>query len=293
MTQANERRVVWIGSCQGGLGWLKQRIDGKVHGQRCSAIAHHSFDIGQQELGLLVERGVDRIILACPDRLSFPNDLVSFLQEHCPDVPFAVACDNWWDGSRRTGLGPVAHTQWPWYRWWDGWFDWLTGEAAELFAPFPSSVRRTTHNSNLPKLSQCVGLVVGDCRQSREAWCAAASQVGSRSLPTSALGFQLQIKSDPGWLADFQWVLWDDSCLSTTQDPASAELSITRFFETMVSVHPPTVGIVAVGIPRVDILQSLGEKVEVIAKPCDLTALDRLLHCHFAPAASSAALART
>lgn len=291
MTHGNERRLIWLGGAQGGLGWLKQRIDGNLQGQRRSAIYHASLDISGLELGKLVNRGVDRIVLACSDRLSYPRSLATFLQTHCPDVPFALACDNWWDGSRRTGLGPIGHLQLPWYRWWDGWFDWLTGEAAELLGPMPS-VWRTTRVSHWPSLSPCAGLVVGDCYQSRQAWTEAAKQLGSGVRTCSSRACQRQVEQDPQWLADFQWVLWDDSCLSTAQNPRVAEASIADFFSSVSRVSPKTVGIVGLGLPRVDLLESLGGGVELIAKPCEAAALARLLHTRLA-AASSAALPRT
>jgi hypothetical protein len=128
-------RVMWLGPSDGGLGWLRRRLDKPNQGLPPIEV-HQITAVDMELLRKIAEGGgVDRIVWACRTRVDYPCEEISFLLRDYPELPLAVAGESWWDGVRRTGLGVLPHLALPWYRWWDGWSVWLEGNAPELFGP--------------------------------------------------------------------------------------------------------------------------------------------------------------
>lgn len=222
---AGALRVLWIESGQhtsaSGLAWLRQRMQQFQTAQRQVALIDHSWPLGSgqrshhdcQRLMDRIDCGVERIVVACVNRLDYPVELINFLQQTCPEIPLALASDSWWDGRRRTGLATPGHLSLPWYRWWDGWVDWLQGCSPALFevapAPWPMLSSRPPATS-----AGMRGLIVGNCRQTAEAWALAAATAGHAAACVSWQQFQQQSPTQWSQLLP-QWVLWDDTCLDT------------------------------------------------------------------------------
>lgn len=328
-------RVLWIapscdqarnGSPSGGLAWLRQRMQSFPMEQSAIAIveypwleaSHTTSSPQRQQLLERIDGGVERIVIACANRLDYPTELIELLQHVCPEIPLVLACDSWWDGWRRTGLKTRSHLSLPWYRWWDGWVDWLQGRTPQLFEPAPaewsllaSAARNSAASIHKPPAR---GLIVGNCRQTLAAWSLAATAAGYPVDCISAKAYQRQVQplppsSRPGW------VLWDDSCLDTAplvvagklsdnnfdarlanaSDMAQAEQpdgrAVREFFETLQTFTPADlpaessehiVGIVAVSLPRADWAQQLCGTPgrELLVKPNSGQGLTRLLD-HF------------
>ncbi len=290
MRLERENRFLWIGSTQGGLGWLRNRIEQEF--SPCLATFRElPLSITCEELESIVSRGVDRVIVACADRLSYPAQLVKFMQCQCPDVPLAIAGDNWWDGARRTGLGASMHLVLPWYRWWDGWSTWITGQVAEQFGPF-AECRQSVAVAERCLKPDAAGLIIANCRQTGAAWSATAAQAGFQAQVLSWKGFERLTDTNFQWLSGGQWILWDDSSWDTYAGCRSKITTAQRF--SSLELPSPILHIFALSMPRIEFLEDTRQtQVEVIAKPSDGGALQSLLEHHFRLPASSAALART
>ena len=325
---ARPLRVLWIatgqqafesGLSESGLAWLRQRLQQFQCAARPVVVIDHAWpqrsehslrsnDTPRSEHSLrsndalpgdrqrlleIIEAGVERIVVACVNRLDYPAELIQFLQRACPEVPLAVASETWWDGRRRTGLATPGELSLAWYRWWDGWVDWLLGSTASLFevapaswqllsSPPPAAVRKTR------------GLIVGNCRQSTQAWALAASAGGHAAQCVSWQNFQQQFPA--AWATSLpHWVLWDDSCLDRLTRYASMQL----FFELLTAPVRGTpaslqraaerpeepssaaiLGILSVSMPRADWALQLNAAParELLVKPSAGQGLTRLLN---------------
>jgi hypothetical protein len=288
-------RCVWIGPTTDGLNWLVHRL---TQTQFCqpqtgtTPLHLRRFPSLQlDDLLRLVEHGeIDRLILACDTRLSYPAAMIQCLQRTCPDVPMAVACSSWWDGFRRTGMGPVGHLALPWYRWWDGWTAWLVGDMREPLPPAAarSVTRLCTAQTRLrndlaasPTQSPTTprwGLVVGNCRHTCETWSHVARSVGYsvRSLSWSAF---LQSPTSADAAAHYEWIVWDDSCLNTTADRRDGSQSLPPYITAVQSALPRAQWIAALSLPRADEWLAIPkwEQCEWIVKPDSGHGLLRLL----------------
>ncbi len=147
----NSGKLIWIGPADGGLGWLQamtRRFCKDVYTtRRMSRVEQVS---GFEELFRLAGHGTQRVIWTCQNRWDYPlQELSSFIAEF-PDVPVGVAVSDWWLGWRRTGIGhlePLPHVCLPWFRWWDGWFDWLAGNVPSMLGPFPANIPFSTERA--------------------------------------------------------------------------------------------------------------------------------------------------
>jgi hypothetical protein len=149
MEESNSKRVVWYepvqavhgGSSEDEYDWLRSRVS-KFCSPRTSRVALESLICSFDQLAdHLQQHPVERLIIACRNRWDYPGPEVRELAEHFPEVPMALAVGDWWMGWRRTGAGhlqSLPHLTLPWYRWWDGWVQWLNGSTSTQFGPFPS-----------------------------------------------------------------------------------------------------------------------------------------------------------
>ncbi len=301
MAQPSQQRVVWIGPTSGDLGWLRDRLVRYVEQSTVRSLTQLSV-IEPAELQTLISTGVERLIFACPNRLDYPRQNVELMEKFCPEVPLAVAIDSWWDGAMRTGIGPTDHLTLPWYRWWDGWIDWLDGRRPQLFGPcqtpyafsYDDAVARPTrfdssHNYSAdgnPK-NQTRGLIVGNCRQTTEAWQLVADSLGHQAEVVLTHEFYGRTPSQT-----VQWVLWDDTSLDTRPSGAqqtTPDQALPDFFAKLSRTHPAALGIAALNMPRSapwhpflrhpDPSQTAPalQKYEFFAKPSSGLALRRIL----------------
>ncbi len=295
-------RCAWLGPTSGGLGWLHGRIVNFPHLSTQVAVqTYPEIDLGR--LKNLVQAGdLDRVILASATRLDHPAREIEFLQRDCPDVPVAVACESWWDGARRTGLGVSGHLSMPWYRWWDGWTRWLEGNDPELFGPVQNSVAPWVRAQRCPNArsrnaSDCnhgaaaEGIIVGNCRQTCDAWRLVAKASGCQAEIVSWSKFQRdqrEVEVSP----TLDWMLWDDSCLDTSEcggdggyEFALQQITREKITQEKLSAEAnPSASapltIAAVSLPRADqwITRGFDNTCELIVKPDSGQAFSRLLH---------------
>lgn len=224
-TATDALRVLWIESGQhtseSGLAWLRQRMQDFQSAQRGVTLIDQAWSPGsgqaslgdRQRLRERVDCGVERIVVACVNRLDYPVELIDFLQHTCPEVPLALASDSWWDGRRRTGLPTPGQLSLPWYRWWDGWVDWLEGRSPTLFEAAPAEW--PVLDGQVPAVATGMhGLIVGNCQQTTAAWALVASTAGHTTECISWHRFQAYFSTQ--WTQPLpHWVLWDDTSLDT------------------------------------------------------------------------------
>ena len=287
-------KIAWLGPQAGALAWLAERLSASVSTGNFQTFRAPSLPVngiqggagGQSPQALfdeLVASQFNRLVLACPTRIDYPFTWIKALQADYPDLPFAVATDSWWDGSRRTGIGESGHTLLPWYRWWDGWFEWISGENPAISSPLPHPSEPYLPTSRIPRLEQApAGMIVSNCQATGEAWSMAAQQLGAPARRLSLRSFQqrhasaaLQTGAAPP-TADIRWVLWDDSCLNLGDDEHDA---LGEFFQLTVANYPEAVPIAAFSLPRIEtwkIAQSAGAR-ELLAKPNTGRGLQRAL----------------
>lgn len=240
-SMAGALRVLWIESGQhtseSGLAWLRQRMQDFQSAQRRVALIDHAWPSGsgpashrgpashhdRQRLAERIDCGVERIVVACVNRLDYPVELIDFLQQTCPEIPLALASDSWWDGRRRTGLPTPGQLSFPWYRWWDGWVDWLEGRSPTLFEAAPTAWP-VLSSQPLAIATTSRGLIVGNCRQTIDAWALIANTAGHTTDCICWQQFQQQFPTQ--WTQPLpHWVLWDDTSLDTSAVQAEPELS--------------------------------------------------------------------
>lgn len=297
---AKPLRCAWLGPVNGGLAWLFQRLANPVpYPAPLTVDRYPQSDTPQSDLAelqrLSQHGGLDRIILACSTRLEYPWREIEFLQRDCPDIPLAVACDSWWDGARRTGLGSIDALTLPWHRWWDGWTSWLEGRQPDLFGPCqpsvapwaqaaywsspsvhqPSDSPSSADARNFPALP---GIIVSNCRQTCQALTWVGQACGFDITAYSWQNFQQQVATHELDGAT-QWILWDDSCLNTSGPQAAYDPALENFFQTTSQALPSACLIAALSLPRADqwIRASAGKSTELIVKPDSGQALTRLL----------------
>ncbi len=296
-------KVLWLGPTSNGLGWLHARISSfrlsslavvEVSASTQGAIAGTSAEVAAQ-LRPLVEAGAERLIMACCNRLDYPQEAIEWLNVHAPELPLALATDTWWDGARRTGLGGRTHLTLPWHRWWDGWCDWLDATSGDWFGP---CVQPATLGMERRRVAAGVGgrqgqegtpsrgVVVANCRQTAEAWCMVARQTGGEAQWRSAagwheaiqLGADFETRHSPKRYSEIDWLLWDDSCL-TTAGTADGLAQCLNFIEQARRAVPQARIFCACSLPRWadwEPMQRLGAS-ELLTKPNTGRGLQRLL----------------
>ncbi|MCA9130934.1 MAG: hypothetical protein KDB22_27810 [Planctomycetales bacterium] len=263
-----------------GLDWLRERINQLTDG-RLVLMDRRLFS--RREVGQL-----DRCVIPCATRLGYPSEFVQVLEREYPDVPFALATDNWWDGSRRTGLGTLTHLALPWYRWWDGWSAWLSDCPVGMMGPLVSPVSFATslvfkaqldtvqpdavQPDASPSAADTNGLVISNCFQAAQAWQLAARSVGFHAMCCT----WAQWVDDRRELSNPPWILWDDSCVDTSiADP----MDIASFIRPLRQAYPNALVCVTMSMPRMetwDAAQQAGAD-ELLVKPNSGNALQRML----------------
>ncbi|MCA9132804.1 MAG: hypothetical protein KDA45_06605 [Planctomycetales bacterium] len=301
-------RCAWLGPSGRGLGWLQQRI--AVHrfreptapgAERRVALVHASPRLDVTALDFVCRAGVDRVVLACGERMAYPAAEVDWMMHNAAEVPWVLATDNWWDGARRTGIGPREHWILPWHAWWDGWTDWLSGRGGRWLSPWGASAAEVVPADELLFLcgrqtgfatGEMRGLIVANCRQTGEAWQLAAQSVGASAEVVSAERFRRlspgqgsrgQGRADARGVGrqPLRWVLWDDTCLQTSAacGPIAEDSSGQQqvFFSSLRGWQAAAVGIAAVTMPRDECWQEAATAQEFIVKPNSGQALMRIL----------------
>ncbi len=292
--------VAWFGPTHAGLGWLRRQLD-KAYGAFPAIEVRQFPAVDRISLSRILEDGgVDRLLWACSTRIDYPHEEIDFSLRDYPEVPLAVACESWWDGSRRSGMRVLPHLSLPWYRWWDGWSVWLEGSAPELFGPCQNSPAPWSGSSwfTLPALRHdesshshdvgC-GIVVGNCRQTCNAWRRLAARGFGLSHPdNSSRVTEIEVISWARYQARLQsrdfpqrpnWVLWDDSCLDTSAASRDSAATMEGFFALTGPVFESALLIAALSMPRATqwLKRSGSDQHEFIVKPDSGQALIRLL----------------
>lgn len=238
---ANSRgtfHLTWIGPTDGQCASLLARVD-----QTCSRLKRrlrvHAEPLDSPLLASALQAcdspvtaWADRVIIACETRLDYPWRVIEELERLDAGVPWGVVTSCWHAGSRRTGIGPAAHWQLPWYRWWDGWYGWLFPELARPTALCPTQFEPVTMPIDLatpasrplagpgapfpdePILEVMPGparqiLIVAACAETSQAWQLMVARVGWDSLvqhpQQTAEAMAEQRAAAPNC------ILWDDS----------------------------------------------------------------------------------
>lgn len=267
-------KVAWFGPHEHGLSWLLAQSQEHSNTPIAPSPIPQKKEI-QAQLHRISLEGVGRVIVACQNRVDYPRHFLSTLQTRFPELPFALAVDNWWDGSRRTGIGEVNHAILPWYRWWDSWIDWLDIKNTDFLGPFvPPTVISDTRSQTEPQSNgRAAGIVVSNCGQTGEGWQLAAKESGFRSSTMSLSRF---VTDDEIEQARPAWILWDDSCSDTNQDLDDTISDLLR--RTQIR-FPNCVQSVSVTLPRWSCWQKMEQAgaVAMFAKPSTGRALPRML----------------
>lgn len=263
-SQSNERvpqQVVgWTGPSSGCFGWLRARIE-------------RQYQVIPVQEGNWESYALDRWIYASPDRLSLPS-----AELQAQNIPLAIATSDWWEGAGRTGLRELQLPAIPWYRWWDGWHDWLEGTSSALFTPFPP---RLAHALSPPmpatQFKAGSGWIIANCLQSADAWTLAANEVGHVVTWYTLDQFRATIAA-PHFTEHPDWLLWDDTSLDTwNAKPDFA--SVSELLRTLHARYPEMRRLIALTLPRWDQWRELhgAGAQELIAKPTTAGVLYRSL----------------
>jgi hypothetical protein len=270
--RSNPSTILWMGGADRELGWLYRRIGQFCEQREAGLQVTHIEDLDDwDQANSLADGGLRRLVVASHNRWEYPwKGLKQFLRDY-PEVPAALAMSDWWLGSRRTGMAyPLQppHVCLHWFRWWDGWVDWLEGTASTMFGPFPSSIPFVS--ASIPAgHKQAQWLLVGSDWQCLTAWSKA---LGDSSCVQS---YGAGALSDLRWPVGPEqtqpdWVLWDDTRLSTCQGwKANIRCAIDELTELRVK-FPEASLVVAWTLPTWAVVESLSEagfQFELLAKP--------------------------
>lgn len=265
--------IAWCGSSSEGLGWLKTRCTSLDH-----VATNESLSIAA--LDTICQKHPRRLILAVENRISYPIDEINHLQRTWPEVPWALAVGTWFDGSRRTGIGPQNHLCLPWYRWWDAWKPWINGTNAESLNPWPrmtynvESAAAKAHHTDTPQttLGTLPGIIISSCKETGAGWKAALESSGhnsARRFTVEILSVQ-QFRSKLGQATNDPpaWILWDDTS-SNTFAGAEGLCHVCLFFESIRKLYPHVLIIAATSMPRWSLWQAwmAAGADELLAKP--------------------------
>ena len=232
--------VAWCGPRSDGLGWLSDR---------CAAVAPLKIteSLSIEALDEQCHQHPRRLILSVENRLWYPLEEVQYLQRAWPEVPIAVALGPWFDGSRRTGIGSTPQLALPWYRWWDGWYPWLSGSRSGLLDAWPQMRLQVVENFAQTSTS---GHILCNCRQTAAGWMSLLRPQCERVSAFTLDDYQEIVASGSSALAPHpHWLLWDDSCLNT----AGAERNVAVSSSLLSAVRgrfPEAVIIAATCMPR-------------------------------------------
>jgi hypothetical protein len=272
MPGPNHLSYAWLGRADPGLEWLRERIETFDFHSRSTRLVHYSASIDWETMAGIGSTGLDRLILVCADRISYPAKELVLWQRYFPDVPVVAAVGSWWDGARRTGIGEVEHLLLPWYRWWDGWTDWLSGVQPSLFGPCHVAAERMpgVQGSSKAERGTRRGIIVANCRSMAEAWLGLVNSTGAEATTVSSQAF-----ADWTPRSDIDWVVWDDSCLDTfpglcqAGTPQFEDRALLDFLALVSDRFPSALTIVASSMPRIDQWRAAAEggAREFIAKP--------------------------
>ena len=294
------KKIIWYGSTVGGFEWLHERTQ-----KWCQANANRVVWLqGEKsdncdELIAIAATDTYRIIMACKNRWDFPQRAIEQLNKMVPEVPLSMAVSDWWLGWRRTGIGhfgPLPIICLPWFRWWDGWTQWLSGDCAAMMGPFPSSIPKTQlcgqelvkdrdltpwkRLGNLHSIDSVAQqrnrvLVVGGCAAAMQSWQRLLSDTrrpvlyGHATLSKENVLMEL-MKDEKEELHSQDWILWDDSRLCTVRSPEVSLRQATSELSALARLFPKSRLWVAWTQPVWDIVRSLWEAgldFELLAKP--------------------------
>ncbi|GAB5404238.1 MAG: hypothetical protein Aurels2KO_24690 [Aureliella sp.] len=274
-------QVGWVGGHAGGLEWLRNAVS--EHSQVTLLKLTLPADPRDQPLPTLdslPSGGIQRLIVSASNRSHLDHPTIHRMQQIAGEIPLAIAGDTWLDGSRRTGSGETGTLLLPWYRWWDGWHEWLfrpteptlrawTTPTAHLTAPESVSLE-PARPAALPK-----GLVIADCQQTAAGWRASISYNPYDTQPSSIdciSSCQL-----PNWQGDPEWILVDDTAdflqIEETDGPMKGAQALRGRF-------PDATIVIATTICRADQWLPVQEipDCELIAKPSTGRSLRYLLN---------------
>jgi hypothetical protein len=105
------------------------------------------------------------------------------------------------------------------------------------------------------------------------------AQVAGYSVRTLSWSAFLHGFTPPGVATQYDWIVWDDSCLNTTAIGQHEDQGLPHFIGTIQSALPHALWIAALSLPRVDLWLATPtwEQCEWIVKPDSGHGLLRLL----------------
>lgn len=262
--------IAWCGSIHDGLAWLHDRM------LSVDVVSRVTADDAQIDPAILDEVCAlhpRRLVLAVDSRLEYPLESIRHLASQWPEIPWALATSSWHDGARRTGVGSTPHLSLPWYRWWDGWFQWLSHGDAQLLGNWPRITTALLYNAKTQPPISTSGVIVSSNYETATGWkeCLLATHCGANMAFSSAKAaegsspFEVQNKTlgrSPvllsknqfsNWLAapthQPDWFLWDDTSLNTFQVSDGAN-ELNEFFRGLKAQFPSALLVAATGMPR-------------------------------------------
>ncbi len=266
--------VAWFGPSERELGWLRSRVESVAEIVSLDNDATPEWDSAPVRIGALdalCRKNPQRLILSTLSRLLYPLAEIQHAIANWPEIPLAVAMGSWYDGARRTGIGPACYPQWSWHRWWDAWNPWLIESTSGIFDPWPrvSELALAVDPARLsPEWSG--GCIVCDCNQTASAW---------KSVnPGIEVCTSLQMRQRQASASGLQWLLWDDSCLRGRFDEPVWN-DTESLLECARQLNPACLMIAATTMPRIDDWERLRHfgVTEFISKPFVGRPLARIL----------------
>ena len=219
---ARPLQIVWVGSTTGQCAQLLGCIE---------TACHHlgwtwELNVIDRDIPKLREEleqqlaFADRLIIADENRYDYSHQLIHDLHRQSGIVPWGVVTGLWQAGSRRTGLGLTTYWQMPWYRWWDGWCDWLFPEFARsaafcgsqydpLILPIDLAASASTITRPAESRSNSQILIVAACAATGAGWQLSAHRAGWHATCVHPQ----RLDEALGWAECVpHLIVWDDSC---------------------------------------------------------------------------------
>ncbi len=243
--------IAWCGSRSDGLGWLHERSASIGDIVTQPAIDTSAIDD-------VCSQHPQRLVVAVDSRVEYPLQTIEHLAHTWPEIPWALAMSSWHDGARRTGVGSTSHLSLPWYRWWDGWSQWLNGSETQLLGHWPRLAAALSTGFQAERSIATLGVIIGNCRETALGWQHSLITPRASSdlvYPNGAtqLPLHLSTRQLSAWFAapTFApaWFLWDDTSLDTF-DLDRSYRAPPECFSELKSRFPDALVIAATSMPR-------------------------------------------
>ena len=259
--------LLWIGPTNREFGWLSREL-----AARCKAM--HQAHIHSDNF----RTDVQRIVVACENRVSFPDELLATLTKTHADIPIVLAFGEWWEGGRRTSLIQPPAQAFNWHQLYEQWLPWLAGSSTRLLEICTSIYPATELTTQNNRAENARAMVITSRSDLSQSYKLALENQGHQ---TSCYSFSSLVPLDVDLAA--QVVVWDDSCLhgpgSHDSDPAYTE-AFVRVAASLCELAPDSKHFFCWNTARWSLLKHFHEhlpSLRFLSKPFTCAALQMAL----------------